>query len=110
MTENILIIDDDIDTLKLVGLMNQKQGDQIVAATNGDKGFSKAEAENPDLIVLDVIMPELDGYQVTKRLRANSLKANTPILRFTAKTQLNDKVNGFGAGADDCMTQPIHPS
>jgi CheY-like chemotaxis protein len=110
VAEKILIIDDDVDTLKLVGLMLQKQGYQIFAAANGEQGLTQAEAENPDLILLDVMMPEMDGYEVTRRLRANSLTANTPILMFTAKTQLDDKVTGFEAGADDYLTKPTHPT
>ena len=110
MAEKILIIDDDVDTLKLVGLMLQKQSYQIVAANNGLQGLEQAENENPDLILLDVMMPGMDGYEVAKRLRANPLTANTPILMFTAKTQLDDKVTGFEAGADDYLTKPTHPS
>ncbi len=110
MAEKILIIDDDIDTLKLVGLMLQKQGYLIVAANNGPQGLEQAERETPDLILLDVMMPEMDGYEVAKRLRANPLTTNTPILMFTAKTQLDDKVTGFEAGADDYLTKPTHPS
>jgi len=110
MAEKILIIDDDVDTLKLVGLMLQKQGYQIIASANGEQGLTQAEAENPDLILLDVMMPEMDGYEVAKRLRANALTANTPILMFTAKTQLDDKVSGFEAGADDYLTKPTHPT
>jgi CheY-like chemotaxis protein len=110
MAEKILIIDDDIDTLKLVGLMLQKQGYQIVAASNGQQGLSQAELENPDLILLDVMMPEMDGYEVARRLRANSFTASIPILMFTAKTQLDDKVTGFESGADDYLTKPTHPT
>jgi len=110
MAEKILIIDDDVDTLKLVGLMLQKQSYQIVAANNGVQGLEQAENENPDLILLDVMMPGMDGYEVARRLRANPLTANTPILMFTAKTQLDDKVTGFEAGADDYLTKPTHPS
>jgi CheY-like chemotaxis protein len=110
MAKKILIIDDDMDTLKLVGLMLQKQSYEIVAASNGVQGLEKAETENPDLILLDVMMPGLDGYEVTKRLRANLHTANTPILMFTAKTQLDDKVAGFESGADDYLTKPTHPS
>ncbi len=110
MAEKILIIDDDIDTLKLVGLMLQKQGYQIVAATNGEQGLAHAGAENPDLILLDVMMPEMDGYEVARRLRANEMTAGIPILMFTAKSQLDDKVTGFEAGADDYLTKPTHPT
>jgi DNA-binding response OmpR family regulator/CO dehydrogenase nickel-insertion accessory protein CooC1 len=110
MAEKILIIDDDVDTLKLVGLMLQKQGYQIVAANNGERGLTQAETEKPDLILLDIMMPEMDGYEVAKRLRANQLTASIPILMFTAKTQLDDKVSGFEAGADDYLTKPTRPT
>jgi CheY-like chemotaxis protein/MinD-like ATPase involved in chromosome partitioning or flagellar assembly len=110
MSEKILIVDDDLDTLRLVGLMLQRQGYQISAATNGQQGLDKAFEEDPDLILLDVMMPDMDGYEVTRRLRQNSSTANTPILMFTAKTQLDDKVVGFEVGANDYLTKPTHPS
>ena len=110
MAEKILIIDDDVDTLRLVGLMLQRQGYQISAATNGEQGLGKAFEEKPDLILLDVMMPDLDGYEVTRRLRKNPVTASTPILMFTAKTQLDDKVTGFEVGANDYLTKPTHPS
>jgi pilus assembly protein CpaE len=110
MSEKILIVDDDLDTLRLVGLMLQRQGYQISAATNGQQGLDKAFEEDPDLILLDVMMPDMDGYEVTRRLRQNPSTANTPILMFTAKTQLDDKVVGFEVGANDYLTKPTHPS
>lgn len=110
MAEKILIIDDDLDTLRLVGLMLQRQGYQIVAATNGQQGLVRAEDDSPDLIVLDVMMPDMDGYEVARRLRKNPATATIPILMFTAKTQLDDKVTGFEVGADDYLTKPTHPS
>ncbi|MGB8980795.1 MAG: response regulator [Anaerolineales bacterium] len=110
MSEKILIIDDDLDTLRLVGLMLQRQGYQISAATNGQQGLDKAFEEDPDLILLDVMMPEMDGYEVARRLRQHPLTVETPILMFTAKTQLDDKVVGFEAGANDYLTKPTHPS
>ena len=110
MSEKILIIDDDLDTLRLVGLMLQRQGYQISAATNGQQGLEKAFEEDPDLILLDVMMPDMDGYEVTRRLRQNPSTLQTPILMFTAKTQLDDKVIGFEVGANDYLTKPAHPS
>lgn len=110
MAEKILIIDDDLDTLRLVGLMLQRQGYQIAAATNGQQGLTRAEEDVPDLIVLDVMMPTMDGYEVARRLRKNPVTADIPILMFTAKTQLDDKVTGFEVGADDYLTKPTHPS
>jgi len=110
MSEKILIIDDDLDTLRLVGLMLQRQGYQISAATNGQQGLEKAFEEDPDLILLDVMMPDMDGYEVTRRLRQNPATLETPILMFTAKTQLDDKVIGYEVGANDYLTKPTHPS
>jgi CheY-like chemotaxis protein len=110
MAEKILIIDDDLDTLRLVGLMLQKQGYQIVAANNGAQGLEKANEEYPDLILLDVMMPEMDGYEVARRLRQNPKTNKIPILMFTAKSQLDDKVSGFESGADDYLTKPTHPT
>jgi len=110
MTEKILIIDDDIDTLKLVGLMLERQGYQIAVASNGTIGLSKAASEQPDLILLDVMMPDMDGYQVTERLRSDSSLSHIPIVMFTAKTMVDDKVRGFESGVDDYLTKPTHPA
>jgi len=110
MAEKILIIDDDLDTLRLVGLMLQKQGYSIMAASSGAQGLQMALESPPDLVLLDVMMPGMDGYEVARQLRANHLTVNTPILMFTAKSQLDDKVTGFEAGADDYLTKPTHPS
>lgn len=110
MAERILIIDDDVDTLRLVGLMLQRQGYQISAASNGTLGLSKALEERPDLILLDVMMPDMDGYEVVRRLRKNPATVSIPVLMFTAKTQIDDKVTGFESGADDYLTKPTHPT
>ena len=110
MAEKILVIDDDLDTLRLVGLMLQRQGYQISAATNGQQGLEKALEEKPNLILLDIMMPDMDGYEVARRLRKNPATVKIPILMFTAKTQLDDKVLGFEVGADDYLTKPTHPS
>ena len=110
MADKILVIDDDLDTLRLVGLMLQRQGYQISAATNGQQGLDKAIEEKPNLILLDIMMPDMDGYEVARRLRKNPATIKIPILMFTAKTQLDDKVLGFEVGADDYLTKPTHPS
>jgi pilus assembly protein CpaE len=110
MAEKILIIDDDVDTLRLVGLMLQRQGYDISAASNGTQGLTKALEERPDLVLLDVMMPDMDGYEVARRLRKNPATQAIPILMFTAKTQLDDKVTGFEVGADDYLTKPTHPT
>jgi CheY-like chemotaxis protein/MinD-like ATPase involved in chromosome partitioning or flagellar assembly len=110
MTEKILIVDDEIDSLKLIGLMLKKQGFDISVAETGAKALEKAEAGNPDLIILDVMMPDMNGLEVCRRLKSNPTTANTPIIMFTAKTMIDDKVQGFEAGADDYLTKPTHPT
>lgn len=109
MPEKILIVDDDVDTLRLVGLMLQRQGYQIVAANNGSQALAMAQSENPDLILLDVMMPDMDGYEVTRRLRALQDTNTIPIIMFTAKSQVDDKITGFEVGADDYLTKPTQP-
>ena len=110
MSGKILIVDDDIDTLQLVGTMLERQGFQILAANNGVKALDIAQNESPDLILLDVMMPGMDGYEVTRRLRMQDNTAFIPIVLFTAKAQVDDKVEGFEAGADDYLTKPTHPA
>lgn len=110
MAEKILIVDDDLETLRLVGLMLQRQGYDIVAANNGTQAIAMARNELPDLIVLDIMMPDMDGFQVTHALRSDPEIASTPILMFTAKSQVDDKVAGYDAGADDYLTKPVHPA
>jgi DNA-binding response OmpR family regulator len=110
MAEKILIVDDDVDSLKLIGLMLKRNGYEVLAADAGAKGLTKAEAEVPDLIILDVMMPDMNGLEVCRRLRANPVTAEIPIIMFTAKTMIDDKVKGFEAGADDYLTKPTHPA
>src|SRR5512135_788313 len=109
MPEKLLIVDDDVDTLRLVGLMLQRQGYQIVAANNGHQALIMAQSELPDLILLDIMMPDMDGYEVTRRLKANVSTNSIPIIMFTAKAQVDDKVAGFDMGADDYLTKPTQP-
>lgn len=108
--EKILIIDDDLDTLKLVGLLLQRNGYQIAAAKSGPQGIQKARQVHPDLILLDVMMPGMDGYETARHLRADPETASIPIIMFTAKSQLDDKLAGFESGADDYVTKPVHPA
>lgn len=109
MSEKILLVDDDIDTLRLVGMMLQRQGYQVQAANSGKQALTIIQDELPDLILLDVMMPEMDGYEVARRLRADERTAGIPIIMFTAKSQIDDKVKGFEAGADDYLTKPTQP-
>jgi pilus assembly protein CpaE len=109
MTKRILVVDDDLKTVKLVGIVLDRRGYNIIAARTGEQALEKARAEAPDLIVLDIMMPDINGYEVSRRLRADPETADVPILMFSAKTEVQDKVAGFEAGADDYLTKPIHP-
>src|SRR5574340_80905 len=110
MTDRVLIIDDDTDTLRLVRLMLQHQGYVISTASSGPAGIAKATEEHPDVILLDVMMPGMDGFEVTRRLRSDSRTETTPILMFTAKSLLNDRVEAFEVGVDDYLTKPTNPA
>lgn len=107
MPGKILIVDDDIDTLRLVGMMLESEGFDIVAAKNGQRAITLAHSEAPDLIILDIMMPDLDGYAVTRQLRQDDATKNIPILIFTAKTGMDDKMLGLELGADVYLTKPI---
>ncbi len=110
MPARILIVDDDLQTLKLIGLMLQRRGYEIIAARDGQQALQKARTEAPDLIILDMMMPDMTGYEVCRQLRSQSVTRNLPVLMFTAKADLDTKVQGFEAGADDYLTKPIHPN
>jgi CheY-like chemotaxis protein/MinD-like ATPase involved in chromosome partitioning or flagellar assembly len=110
MAEKILIVDDDIETVRLVALMLKRKGYETVTANNGAQAIELAVTAKPSLIVLDIMMPDMDGYQVTVLLRNNPVTAEIPILMFTAKGQVDDKVTGYEAGADDYLTKPVHPA
>lgn len=110
MAEKILIVDDDVDSLKLIGLMLQRHGYEVNTVNQGSQALISAEADHPDLIILDVMMPDMNGLEVCRRLRENPATSPIPIIMFTAKTLIDDKVKGFEAGADDYLTKPTHPA
>ncbi len=109
-THRILLVDDDQEALKLIGLMLRRAGYQVLTADSGRVALDRAVSEHPDLIILDVMMPDIDGYQILARLRQIPATASIPVMIFTAKTSVNDKIAGFQAGADDYLTKPVHPA
>lgn len=110
MADRVLIVDDDVQTLRLVGLMLERQGFKILVANTGAQALQMAHADQPDVIILDIMMPEMDGYEVARRLRGDPETAHIPILVFSAKTQVDNKLSGYEAGADDYLTKPVHPA
>lgn len=109
MADKILVVDDDLETINFLKIILTRQGYEVIAAENGVKALELAHSQDPDLIVLDVMMPALDGFEVARTLRGHPKTATIPILMFTAKTQLEDKVAGYEAGVDIYLTKPVHP-
>ncbi len=103
----ILVIDDDIAINELIKVNLELNGYNALQAYDGTTGFAIAKQELPDLIILDVMMPEVDGYTVAQRIRQNNTTEETPILMLTALSQLNDKVKGFNIGVDDYLVKPF---
>lgn len=103
----ILVIDDDTSINELIKINLELNGHEVVQAYNGIDGFAKAKQEMPALIILDVMMPEVDGFTVAQRIRQYPEIAETPIIMLTALSELNDKVNGFNIGVDDYLTKPF---
>ncbi len=103
----ILVIDDDKAINELIKVNLELQGYEVFQAYNGTDGYALAKQEAPSLIILDVMMPEVDGFTVAQRIRQCPEIADTPIIMLTALGELNDKVNGFNIGVDDYLTKPF---
>jgi two-component system, OmpR family, response regulator len=101
----VLVVDDEASIVDAVATALRYEGFEVLAANSGRVGLSIAQVESLDLIVLDVMLPDFDGFEVARRLRADGV--STPILFLTAKDTLDDKVRGFEAGADDYVTKPF---
>jgi two-component system alkaline phosphatase synthesis response regulator PhoP len=105
----ILVIEDDPATLRLVDYSLRHNGYQVITATNGLEGMRKARYEKPDLVILDVMLPGVDGFEICHRLRSETDTAQLLILMFSAKTQEIDKNTGLKVGANDYLTKPVDP-
>lgn len=109
MTERILIVDDDPDALTLIGLTLERRGYTVIKAASGPDALDLVDKERPDLVLLDLMMPQMDGYEVCRRLKSNPDLADIPIVMLTAKAQVTSQVEGYRVGADDYITKPVHP-
>ena len=103
----ILVIDDDEAVNELVKINLELAGYNVISARDGISGFAAAKQEQPDLIILDVMMPDVDGYTVAKRIRENPEIKDTPIIMLTALGMLDNKVKGFDIGVDDYLVKPF---
>ena len=102
----IMVVDDDQNICELLRLYLEKDGYTVVIANDGEEALSKFSAENPDLMLLDIMMPKLDGWQVCREIRK---KSNVPIIMITAKGETFNKVLGLELGSDDYVVKPFDP-
>jgi phosphate regulon transcriptional regulator PhoB len=109
MSQRILVVDDETDVLDLVTLNLRSAGYQISTADNGATALQKARTENPILIILDLMLPQMSGLEVCKTLKKDASTSHIPILMLTAKSEEVDKIVGLELGADDYVTKPFSP-
>jgi two-component system alkaline phosphatase synthesis response regulator PhoP len=105
----ILVIDDEKDLIELVGYNLEKEGFAVRSALNGEAGLARAKSDLPDLVLVDVMMPGMDGLEVCRRLRSDTKTASIPIIMLTARSAEPDRVVGLELGADDYVTKPFSP-
>ena len=107
--DRILVVDDDRDIVRLVRSYLEKAGFEILTAYDGETALQMMKAEKPQLLILDLMLPDRDGWDVAKEIRSNPLIGSTPIIMLTARVEDNDKIIGLEVGADDYITKPFNP-
>lgn len=109
MPATILVVDDDPVIQKLLAVNFEMDGYRVVTASDGVEGLERVADEGPDVVLLDVMMPRLDGVEVVRRLKADATTAAIPVILLSAKAQSSDISAGLEAGADDYVTKPFDP-
>ena len=109
MPKKILAVDDERHIVRLVQVNLERAGYQVVTAFDGREALEKVESENPDLVVLDVMMPYMDGFEVLQTLRKNQSTRDLPVIMLTAKAQDADVFRGWQSGVDCYLTKPFNP-
>jgi two-component system alkaline phosphatase synthesis response regulator PhoP len=109
MSKKILVIEDDKDIVELLKHYFQKESFVLKEASDGFSGLKKAQAEPFDLIILDIMLPEMDGFEICKQLRSDPKTSSVPLIMLTAKGEETDKIVGLELGADDYVTKPFSP-
>jgi two-component system alkaline phosphatase synthesis response regulator PhoP len=105
--KKILVVDDEADLVETIRFPLEMEGFNVLVSYNGDDALNQARKENPDLILLDLMLPKLDGYKVCRLLKFDERYKHIPILMLTAKTQEKDKLLGKETGADEYITKPF---
>ena len=106
-SKKILVVDDEVDLVKTVRFSLEAEGYTVLVSYNGEDALNQARKENPDLVLLDIMLPRLDGYKVCRLLKFDERYKHIPILMLTAKTQERDKTLGVETGADEYITKPF---
>lgn len=109
MAKKILAVDDEVHILRLVQVNLERQGFTVVTASDGKEALEKVASEKPDLVVLDVMMPYMDGFEVLQNLRRSPLTRELPVIMLTAKAQDADVFKGWQSGVDLYLTKPFNP-
>ena len=109
MRKNILVIEDENDIIQLVQYNLEKEGFKVHSAENGEDGIRMAKNLKPHLVILDLMLPEIDGLEVAKRMKKSEVLSHIPIIMLTAKSEESDVVVGLEVGADDYITKPFSP-
>jgi DNA-binding response OmpR family regulator len=107
MGAKILVIEDDPNQLRFLTHIFEKEGYEVISAANGLQGLRKAKEENPSILILDVMLPGLDGFEVCHRLKAEPSKAGLPIIMMSAKGQDTDKTTALKVGANEFFAKPV---
>jgi DNA-binding response OmpR family regulator len=105
--KKILVVDDEVDLVETVRFTLELEGHEVLVAYNGEEALNQARKENPDMILLDLMLPKLDGYKVCRLLKFDERYKHIPILMLTAKTQEKDKTTGMETGANEYITKPF---
>lgn len=108
MSKNVFIIDDEVDVVEVVQMLLEAEGYNVFKAFNGKEALTLLEETTPDLVILDIMMPEMDGLEVCKRMRKINKMKDIPIVMFSAKLSAVDKKESFDAGADGFITKPFN--
>jgi two-component system alkaline phosphatase synthesis response regulator PhoP/two-component system response regulator VicR len=109
MPHKILAVDDERHIVRLIQVNLERAGYEVVTAYDGREALKKIEEEKPDMVVLDVMMPYMDGFETLKQIRANPQTRNLPVIMLTAKAQDQDVFQGYSQGADIYLTKPFNP-
>ncbi|MNS34079.1 Alkaline phosphatase synthesis transcriptional regulatory protein SphR [compost metagenome] len=109
MDKKILLVEDDPSTRSMLSFILKGEGFEVVTATDGRAAVHQFEAEPPDLVILDMMLPEKSGFEVSRELRASGRAQKTPIVALTAKGEMTDRFQAFESGVDDFMTKPFDP-